>query len=147
MSETRGISAQVRTDLHSKVKAEQELLKQTMNQYIEMVLEEHFNPKQNEKGGTEMNGNNRTLAFQVSEEFFQRVKAYLAKHPKLSQKDFFIGLAEPELDRFEKQGAQPEQPGNVSANPDGTPDESRSEGGTRGCDTPENPSNSEEAAE
>ncbi len=129
MPETRGISVQVPTDLHGKVKEEQELLKQTMNQYIQMVLEEHFNLKQNEKGGTEMNGNNRTLAFQVSEEFFQRVKAYLAKHPKLSQKDFFIGLAEPELDRFEKQEAQPEQPDGVSAGSDGTSDESSFENG------------------
>ncbi len=33
-----------------------------------------------------MNSNNRTLAFQVSEEFFQRVKDYLTKHPKLKQR-------------------------------------------------------------
>ena len=103
MSEMRGITVQVPADLHGKVKAEQELLEQTMSQYIQMVLEEHFNPKLNEKGGTDMNGNNRTLAFQVSEELFQRVKAYLTKHPKLSQKDFIVGLIEQELDRFEKQ--------------------------------------------
>lgn len=144
MSETRGISAQVRTDLHGKVKAEQELLKQTMNQYIEMVLEEHFNPKQNEKGGTEMNGNNRTLAFQVSEEFFQRVKTYLTKHPKLSQKDFFVSLAEQELDRFEKQEARSEQP---DVEPDGTADKSNPEDGAGGSGTPENPPNNGDATE
>lgn len=120
MSETRGISAQVPADLHSKVKAEQELLNQTMNQYIQMVLEEHFNPKQNEKGGTEMNGNNRTLAFQVSEELFQRVKEYLAKHPKLSQKDLIIGLIEQELKRFEAQEDNDETSGK-SGMEDGEP--------------------------
>lgn len=109
MAEMRGITVKVPVELHEKVKAEQELLQQTMNQYMEMVLEEHFNPKNDEKGGTDMNSNNRTLAFQVSEEFFQRVKDYLAKHPKLKQKDFFIGLAEQEMDRFEAQEAQPVQ--------------------------------------
>lgn len=125
MSEMRGITVQVPADLHSKVKAEQELLKQTMSQYIQMMLEEHFNPKQNERGGIEMSS--KTLAFQVSEELFQRVKAYLAKHPKLSQKDFVIGLIEQELDRFEKQEPQPEQPDSASADSGRTPDENRSE--------------------
>lgn len=129
MSEMRGITVQVPADLHGKVKAEQELLKQTMSQYIQMVLEEHFNPKQNEKGGTDMNGNNRTLAFQVSEELFQRVKAYLAKHPKLSQKDLIVGLIEQELDRFEKQEARPEHP---DIDPDGTAGKSSSEDGVGG---------------
>lgn len=104
MTELRGITVKVPPDLHEKVKAEQELLQQTMNQYIQMVLEEHF--KINEKGGTDMNSNNRTLAFQVSEEFFQRVKDYLAKHPKLKQREFVVGLIEQELDRFEAQEAQ-----------------------------------------
>jgi hypothetical protein len=112
MPEMRGITVQVPADLHVKVKTEQELLKLTMSQYIQMVLEEHFNPKQIEKGGTEMSGNNRTLAFQVSEELFQRVKAYLAKHPKVIQKDFILGLIEQELNRFEAQeDQQTEQPG------------------------------------
>ncbi|RJE46631.1 MULTISPECIES: 4-oxalocrotonate tautomerase [unclassified Dehalobacter] len=142
MSEMRGITVQVPADLHGKVKAEQELLKQTMSQYIQMVLEEHFNPKQNEKGGTDMNGNNRTLAFQVSEELFQRVKAYLAKHPKLSQKDFIVDLIEQELDRFEKQEARPEHP-----DIDGTADKSSSEDGVGGSVTPENPPNNGDAAE
>jgi len=116
MAELRGITVKVPADLHDKVKAEQELLQQTMNQYIQMVLEEHFNPKINEKGGTDMNSNNRTLAFQVSEEFFQRVKDYLTKHPKLKQREFVVGLIEQELDRFETQEAQPEQTDAASEN-------------------------------
>lgn len=91
MAELRGITVKVSVELHDRVKAERERLQQTMSQYIEMVLEEHFNPKMIEKGGTGMNGNNRTLAFQVSEELFQRVKDYLAKHPKLKQREFVVG--------------------------------------------------------
>ena len=40
----------------------------------------------------------RTLAFQVPDSFFQRVKDYLHRH-NMTQKDFVIGLIEQELDR------------------------------------------------
>lgn len=36
----------------------------------------------------------RTLAFTVTEELFQKLKAYLAAHPGLSQKKFVVGLVE-----------------------------------------------------
>lgn len=41
------------------------------------------------------------MAFQVSEEFFRRIKAYLAAHPGLSQKEFIIGLMEDALTKWE----------------------------------------------
>ena len=47
----------------------------------------------------------RTLAFQVSEELFARVKGYLAKHPGLSQREFVIGLITRELERYEAEVA------------------------------------------
>lgn len=96
MEETRGITVKVKTDLHEKVKTEQEQMELTMSQYITMVLEEHFN----KKGGMIME-KARTLAFQVSEELFLRVKAHLARNPKLSQKDFIIGLIEQALEAAE----------------------------------------------
>ena len=43
----------------------------------------------------------RTMAFQVSEEFFRRIKAYLAAYPGLSQKEFIIGLVEDALTKWE----------------------------------------------
>lgn len=99
MGETKGISVQVPADLHAKVTAERAELDCTMNQYIQQVLEEHFDPKLKERGGNDMSGNTRTLAFQVSEEFFQRIKNYLSKHGNLKQKDFVIGLITAELER------------------------------------------------
>ena len=48
-----------------------------------------------------MGNGTRTLAFQVSEELFGRVKGYLAKHPGLSQREFVIGLITKELERYE----------------------------------------------
>lgn len=99
MGKTKGISVQVPADLHARVAAERAELDCTMNQYIQQVLEEHFDPKVKERGGNDMNGNTRTLAFQVSEELFQRVKSYLSKHGNLKQKDFIIGLIIAELER------------------------------------------------
>ena len=43
-----------------------------------------------------MSTNNRTIAFQVPEELFERLKDYLARNG-LKQKDFILGLIEREL--------------------------------------------------
>lgn len=48
-----------------------------------------------------MNEKRRTLAFQVEEELFERVKQYLERH-QITQKAFVIGLIEDELDRDEE---------------------------------------------
>ena len=50
----------------------------------------------------------RTMAFQVSEEFFQRIKDYLTRYEqtydkKLSQKDFVIGLIEQALEEADEE--------------------------------------------
>ena len=42
----------------------------------------------------------RTMAFQVPEETFNRLKAYLKRH-KLKQKPFVVGLVEAALDKDE----------------------------------------------
>jgi len=85
MVETRGITVKVPVPLQEKAKQEAEAKEQTMSQFIELVLEFYFN-RGDEK---EMNGNKRTLAFQVSEEFYTEVQAYVkAKNMKL--KDFGI---------------------------------------------------------
>ena len=53
-------------------------------------------------------GKGRTLAFQVSEELFQRVKEYLeayekAYHRRLTQKEFVVGLIEQALEEAEEE--------------------------------------------
>ncbi len=50
----------------------------------------------------------KTLAFQIPEELFNRIKDHLEREKKrtgkrLSQKDFVIGLIERELDEAERQ--------------------------------------------
>lgn len=102
MSETKGITVKVDADIHNRVKDEQETLELTMSQYITMVLEEHFSRKEEKL----MDGKMRTMAFQVSEELFQRIKAHLGRSPRLSQRDFVIGLIEQALNDAEKELAK-----------------------------------------
>lgn len=96
MEKRKNLCAMIPEGLHEKVRREQETLELTLAQYVEMVMEEHFR-----KGGKEMANGTRTLAFQVSEELFGRVKSYLAGHPGMSQKEFVVGLITKELDRYE----------------------------------------------
>ena len=74
-----------------------------MSKFIEMIIREHY-----EKGANRIMEKGRTLAFQVSEELFQRVKEYLenyekAYHRRLTQKEFVIGLIEQALEEAEEE--------------------------------------------
>ena len=91
------LTVSIPDDLHPKIREELEKQGITTSQFIEQAVTNFF---ENPKG--EPNMATRTLAFQVSEELFQRIKAYLARyeevhHRKLSQKEFVIGLIEAEL--------------------------------------------------
>ncbi|MDL2234069.1 4-oxalocrotonate tautomerase [Ruminococcaceae bacterium OttesenSCG-928-L11] len=98
MDDTRGITVKVPTELHGRARQEQESLALTMSSYITMILEEHFNTDR--KGGNGMD-KTRTLAFQVSNELFQRLKAHLARNPGMTQKSFVLGLIEQALQEAE----------------------------------------------
>lgn len=92
MENRKNLCAKIPESLHTQVRTEQERLNLTLNQYIEQVLKEHF-----ENGGKKMaDGTKRTLAFQVSEELFGRIKEHLKKTGQ-SQKDFVISLIEEAL--------------------------------------------------
>ena len=101
MAEKKNLCAPISLELHTKVREEQERLGQTLGQYVEQVLREHFEGR----SGKAVSEKGRTMAFQVSEELFGRIKAYLAAHPGLSQKEFIIGLVEEALAKWEKETA------------------------------------------
>ena len=102
------LTVSIPDDLHQKIREELEKQGITTSQFIEQAVTNFF---ENPKGDTNMA--TRTLAFQVSEELFQRVKAYLARyeeihHRRLSQKEFVIGLIEAELDEADEEFAAAE---------------------------------------
>lgn len=68
-----------------------------MAEFITLAVDDELHPKIQQKEGKNM-GNMRTMAFQVPEELFQRIKDYLHRN-NMSQKEFVLGLIETELDR------------------------------------------------
>ena len=101
--ETKGISCKIPLDLHERISEEIRETESTMSQFIEMVIREHV-----EKGANKVMEKAKTLAVQVSEELFQKVKEYLNRyeriyHRRLTQKEFVIGLIEEALEEAEEE--------------------------------------------
>lgn len=101
--ETKGITCKIPLDLHNRVSEEIRETESTISKFIEMVIMEYY-----EKGAVKVMEKGRTLAFQVSEELFQRVKEYLENyektyHRRLTQKEFVISLIEQALEEAEEE--------------------------------------------
>ena len=84
------LCAMIPESLHARVKQEQETKGITLSEFVEQILIEHF------EGGKNMEAT-RTLAVQISEELFQKMKKYL-KDNRITQKEFIINLIEHALD-------------------------------------------------
>ena len=95
MADKKNLCAQIDIALHNRVTEEKDRLEMTTSQYIAALLTEYYKMK-DENGGTNMTGS-RTMAFQIPEELFQRIKTHLARETartgvKLTQRDFVLGL-------------------------------------------------------
>lgn len=96
----KNLCAQIPESLHARVTKEKELAGKGLSQYITDLLNDYYNGR-----STNMNST-KTLAFQISDELFQRLKDHLAAESKrtgrkISQKDFIIGLIEQALGEAE----------------------------------------------
>ena len=101
MQNTVNLCAQVPVSLMTKIREEQELSGLTRGEYITQILTNYY-----EKGGKEMEFT-KTLAFQVPEALYNRIKDHLEREKqrtgkRLSQKDFVIGLIEQALAEAEQ---------------------------------------------
>ena len=107
MAEMKNICGKIPMDLHEKVREEIELTESSTQKFLQQVIEEHFNRLEG-KGEISM-GAVRTVAVQVSEELFQRLKVVIGKK-HMKQKDFLIGLIEDAIEKEEaKWKAEPEE--------------------------------------
>ena len=111
MAETKNLCAQIPIDLHDRVSQAKDLAGQTTSQYITNLLTEYFEMKENGGTAAMTNSSTRTMAFQISEELFQRIKAHLERESartghKLTQREFVLGLIEQVLDEAEREGVQ-----------------------------------------
>ena len=93
----KGITVKIDAELHAEVRQYLESHEMTMAEFVTLALDDELHPKLNQKEGQNM-GNMRTMAFQVPEELFQRIKEYLQRN-NMTQKEFIIGLIEQELTR------------------------------------------------
>lgn len=106
MAEMKNICGKIPVELHEKVRAEIEERETSTQIFIRQVIEEHFNRLEN-KGEESME--KRTLAVQVTEELFQRVKWAVAKEG-IKQKDFIIRIIEKAVEEVEAKWKELEQP-------------------------------------
>lgn len=105
--EKRGITVKIDADLHAEVKQYIEQHGITMAEFITLAVDNELHPKYQNKEANNM-GNMRTMAFQVPEELFQKIKGYLQRN-NMSQKQFVIGLIENELEREQNERENLEQ--------------------------------------
>lgn len=106
MTEMKNICGKIPVELHEKVRAEIEEKETSTQIFIRQVIEEHFNRLEN-KGEEGME--KRTLAVQVTEELFQRVKWAITKEG-VKQKDFIIRIIEKAVEEVEAKWQELDQP-------------------------------------
>ena len=105
MAETKNLCAQIPLELHAKVCGEREQREQTTSQYITELLMEYYKMKEN--------GGKTTMAFQIPEELFQRIKQHLERESarsgrKVTQREFVLSLIEEVLEQAEDEAAEEE---------------------------------------
>lgn len=108
--EYKGITVKIDADLHAEVRQYLEATNMTMAEFVTQALDDELHPKF-QKEDMKME-NTRTIAFQVPEDLFQRLKDYLRRN-EITQRQLLITLIEEELEREqterEAQEAAPEQ--------------------------------------
>lgn len=103
-NEKKGITVKIDAGLHAEVRQYLESHGMTMAEFVSQALQDELHPKINMREDKNM-GNMRTLAFQVPEELFQRIKEHL-QQTGMTQKEFMLGLIEKELDQHLAQRAE-----------------------------------------
>ena len=107
--EKKGITVKIDAELHAEVRQFLDNHEMTMAEFVTLALQDELHPKLNIQEDKNMS-NMRTLAFQVPEELFQKIKDYLQRN-HMTQKEFVIGLIENEIERdLTQRAGQEEQP-------------------------------------
>ena len=124
MAEMKNICGKIPLALHEMVRQEIEETQSSTQRFIQQVIEEHFS-----RG--EMGMEKRTLAVQVSEELFSRLKTVIAKMG-CKQKDFLISIIEQAITEEEARlGLTEPQEAKITEETE-HPEEGQEEEGTQG---------------
>ena len=103
-NEKKGITVKIDAELHAEIRQFIEQNGMTMAEFVSQALYNELHPKIQPQEVKNM-GPTRTMAFQMPEEMFQRLKDYLHRH-NITQKDFVLGLVEAELKRDQELRAE-----------------------------------------
>ncbi len=101
--EMKNLCGKIPVALHLKVREEIEQREISTQQFIQQVIEEHFT----EKGVNRMEA--RTIAVQVSEQLFTRLKNIVA-WKGCKQKEFLISVIEKAIEEVEVEMKQADEP-------------------------------------
>ena len=143
MATTKNLCAQIPIDLHERVSEERERLGQTTSEYITNLIQDYYNMIENQKGGIQMTEKGRTMAFQIPEELFQRIKEHLDRESlrlgrKYTQREFVLGLIEEALTAAENT-CQPQEDTEDTQQPQGDGEDAQQpqEDGENACQSDE----------
>ena len=133
MPATKNLCAQISLDLHQKISEAREAAGLTTAQYITNLLLEYYEMKENGGNVTMASNNTRTMAFQISEELFQRIKAHLERESarlgrKVTQREFVLGVIEGALNMAEPMDVDEGYVGPCEAQPEGGDTQPQEEG-------------------
>ena len=110
----KGITVRIDANLHTQVSQYLRDHSMTMAELVSLALDDELHPKTQTKEGNTM-ANTRTIAVQVPEDLFQRIKDYLQRN-NMTQRQFLLGLIEDELER--EQTERESQKETVNGNPE-----------------------------
>ena len=102
--EKKGITVKIDAGLHAEIRQYIEQNGMTMAEFVSQALYNELHPKIQPQEVKYM-GPTRTMAFQMPEDMFQRLKDYLHRH-NITQKEFVLGLVEAELKRDQELRAE-----------------------------------------
>ena len=93
MEPTKNLCAPIPASLHARLRERQEASVKTLGQYMTWLITKFYE----EEEKPTMKGNQRTVAFQVPEELFERFKEYLRKNG-VKQNAFFLDCIQKALE-------------------------------------------------
>ena len=108
--QTKNLCAQIPLALHTRVREEQEKAGLPLSAYITQLLTQYYdNNREENKNMNDM----KTMAFQIPNDLFQRLKRHLDRESertgkKVSQKEFVLNLIRQALDEAEAADASQE---------------------------------------
>lgn len=97
MAETKSLCAKICVELHNKVTHCKDDSGLTLNEYVEKLITEYYELKEMKPTMA-----TRTLALQISEELFARIKKHVDATPHLTQKAFITELITKALNELEQ---------------------------------------------